>query len=393
MALLFLVTAGGPQDKALQYDVRVVNIEVPVRVFSGDSFVGGLTLDDFELLEDGVPQRLEALYVVRNAALERKEDSRSFNPDLSRHFYLFFICYEYTPKIKDAVSYFVEKILRAGDRLVVVTPRTTYDMRKEILGAVPRAAIATKLLGIIRRDILAGDAAYRTALNDLKRSVASRNDVEKAMGFVFEGWEDLSDGDEAFMMKYRADLKQLEELRTLDEDKLFEFSDALKSQTGRKYVYLFYQREFVPVLDKSILSRIDNNIRLRFMVSELMELYHREVTVDVDRLRKAYADSSITIHFLYLTTRPEDMPATQSEEHSEDIFIPFAKMAEATGGLTTSSSNAAYMMEQASTVSENYYLLYYSPLNKTDDGKFREIQVRIKKGAYKVTHRAGYFAK
>jgi hypothetical protein len=271
-------------------------------------------------------------------------------------------------------------------------------MKKEILAAVPREKIAEKLLGIVRRDILAGNAAYRSALNDLKRTLGTRNDVTKNLGYDYsygEGEEgEMGDGGmDSLLLKYRADLKQFEQLRTLDENKLFQFSDLLKTQTGRKYVYLFYQREFVPVLDKKILDRMENNVRLKFMVSELMELYKRDQSVDIDRLKKAYADSSITIHFLYLTTRPNDMPITQMEEHSEDIYVPFANMAEATGGLTTSSSNAAYMMEKASKASENYYLLYYSPQNRAEDGKFREIKVRVKGGGFRVSHRAGYFAK
>jgi hypothetical protein len=107
--ILFFSPRSGPaaahqQPKPLQHDVRVVNIEVPVRVFNGDTFVEGLTLKDFEVYEDGVPQRIDALYLAKNSAIDRKEETNAFSPDISRHFYLFFICYEYTPKIRDAVN-------------------------------------------------------------------------------------------------------------------------------------------------------------------------------------------------------------------------------------------------------------------------------------------------
>lgn len=382
------------QDKPLQHNVGVVNIEVPVRVFRADGFIDDLSLEDFELLEDGVPQRIEALYLVKDASVDKKEETRSFSPDIARHFYLFFICHDYSPKIRDAVDYFVGKVLRTGDRLVVVTPRTTYDMKKEILGAVPRERIAEKLLKIVRKDILAGDAAYRAALNDLKRLVRSPNDISRQPGAESGGGDFGTDEEpDSILMKYRTDLQQLEQLRSLDEDKLLKFSDALKAQPDQKFVFLFYQREFIPVVDKRVMNQAANDPRLRFMISELMELFQREPTVDIDRLRKAYADSSIAIHFLYLTTRPDDMPVGRAEEHSEDIFVPFANLAQATGGLMTSSSNAAYMMEKASEVSANYYLLYYSPQSRTDDGRFREIKVRVKRDGVRVSHRTGYFAK
>jgi VWFA-related protein len=39
-----------------------------------------------------------------------------------------------------------------------------------------------------------------------------------------------------------------------------------------------------------------------------------------------------------------------------------------------------------------YYLLGYSTTNPTKDGRFRRIQVRVRKGGYKVEARAGYYA-
>jgi hypothetical protein len=42
---------------------------------------------------------------------------------------------------------------------------------------------------------------------------------------------------------------------------------------------------------------------------------------------------------------------------------------------------------------DNYYLLYYAPKDKTADGKFRSIEVRTKSGAYRIEHMAGYLAK
>ena len=75
-------------------EVSVLNVEVPVRVFSGDAFIENLTLNDFEVLEDGITQRIEAVYLIKRAAVERKEEAKRFAPDLSRHFYLFFVLYE-----------------------------------------------------------------------------------------------------------------------------------------------------------------------------------------------------------------------------------------------------------------------------------------------------------
>ncbi len=80
------------------------------------------------------------------------------------------------------------------------------------------------------------------------------------------------------------------------------------------------------------------------------------------------------------------------EEHSEDIFYAFNEVAQATGGFSHSSSNPVSLFEDAVEASENYYLLYYSPLNYKKDGKFKEIKVRVKDKKFKINHRVGYFA-
>ena len=68
----------------------VINIEVPVRVFHDGAFVGDLTLADFEVHEEGVKQKLDAVYLVNKKTVARRDEKRAFTPDTSRTFYLFF---------------------------------------------------------------------------------------------------------------------------------------------------------------------------------------------------------------------------------------------------------------------------------------------------------------
>ena len=79
-------------------------------------------------------------------------------------------------------------------------------------------------------------------------------------------------------------------------------------------------------------------------------------------------------------------------EMSNDIFGAFKEIADATGGFTTSSSNAFVSFKSAVDASENYYLLYYTPKDYKSDGKFRNIKVKVKGKNYRILHRAGYLA-
>ena len=55
----------------IQHETSAINIEVPVRVFTKGKFVEELTIKDFEVFEEGVPQKIEALYLIKKSIIER----------------------------------------------------------------------------------------------------------------------------------------------------------------------------------------------------------------------------------------------------------------------------------------------------------------------------------
>lgn len=189
----------------------------------------------------------------------------------------------------------------------------------------------------------------------------------------------------------RDKIREIKDLRTLDEKKIRNFESFLKDIEGQKHVFLFYQKELVPYPQLPPES---------FGYLELMGGLMSVITFNVEEIKKAYADSSISIHFLYVTnTQSRYLDVTQRaptgmevQEMSVDVFNVFHEMAQATGGLSESSTNIASLLEHAVDASENYYLLYYAPKDYRADGKFREIKVKVTGKNYRITHRAGYIA-
>ena len=109
-------------QQILQEISQVINIEVPVRVFKSGDFVDDLTIKDFEVLEDGVPQRIEAVYLVRQDTVTRGEDSnRKYRPQTARTFFLFFEVSEWDARLGESVDYFCRSVLLPRDRLIAVT--------------------------------------------------------------------------------------------------------------------------------------------------------------------------------------------------------------------------------------------------------------------------------
>jgi hypothetical protein len=113
LALFCICVVLFPQE--LSYKIRVINIAVPVRVFNGDRFVDNLALQDFEVYEDGEPQKIEAFYLIKKTNLKRKEEKTIFKPETSRSFYLFFSLYEPNPQVSKALAYFFQNVITPED--------------------------------------------------------------------------------------------------------------------------------------------------------------------------------------------------------------------------------------------------------------------------------------
>ena len=79
---LYLAVASAAFAQQIFEEAGVVNVEVPVRVYQGNRFIDDLTIADFELFENGKPIPIEALYLVRRRAIERRDEVKRFAPDL-----------------------------------------------------------------------------------------------------------------------------------------------------------------------------------------------------------------------------------------------------------------------------------------------------------------------
>ena len=403
ICVVFLIISAFSQE--IQEESFVVNIEVPVRVYKGETFTEDLSIDDFEVLEDGVPQKIEAVYLINKRNVERSEEKRRFTPETHRNFYLFFEITGYDPRIEQGIEYFIQNVLVPSDNLVIVTPLKTYRMKSKTFEIMPKDRVVKQLVEIIRKDALVGSSEYKSIIEEIADVASSlsaalnpttRGDAESPA--VDATGSDMSRGMsiEEQIVRYSTLLSKLESIRRVDQKKLLNFAEYLKDSIGQKYVFMFYQKEFIPqiepwILDQTI-SVLNDRPDIVIKLTEVMNLYRREVSFDVTTVQQAFADSSIAIHFLFLTNPPNHKYGVHFEEHSEDIFSAFTQMSSATGGFSESSMNPDFLMRKAVEASENYYLLYYSPSDYKSDGKFKQIVVRVKRVGHQVSHRAGYFA-
>jgi hypothetical protein len=357
-------------SQGIQHEAVAINIEVPVRVYDGDTFIDNLTLKDFEIYEDGVLQKVEAVYLVKKTDIEReesdiqtKEAQKRFIPEVSKRFFiLVFETIDYLPQLGEVIDYFFSKVYSKDDSLTVVSPLKTYELKKEIFKLKPLDDIKEELKEKLKQDTIDGNWEYKNIIREIVRGDATPDDFLR-----------------------------LKEMRYIEGSKLLNFADYLKNIEGPKHVFLFYQREVLP--------RNYNPLQYQSYVMTLDE-FEFDITFDADKVKQVFSDASITAHFLYLTNTqqfaisPERMESgsIMLQDRSMNIFSAFSEVAQATGGVTESSMNPAFIFKKAITASENYYLLYYTPKDYKSDGEFRDIKVKVKGKNYKVLHRAGYLA-
>ncbi|MEE8605299.1 MAG: hypothetical protein V3S65_07985 [Candidatus Aminicenantaceae bacterium] len=394
-----------PQEIFIE-DSLVINVEVPVRVYEGRTFIDNLTIDDFQVFEDGVPQKIEAVYLIKKKSIERKEENKRFVPQTSRNFFLFFEISDYTKKLGESIDYFIHNVFLPGDNLFISTPLKTYKLKEIVLELRSKEEIAKEIKELLRKDTITGSSEYNSIIRDLTQ--ITRALTAEIMGpkeyksdEATSSLYDMKTGQEEakieeLLMLYAGNLSRLETLRDVDQLQLLDFARFLKYKEGQKYVFLFYQREFLPQIDPKILGRYSGEFQDRPTIqmgfSDLYGLLRRDISFNVDLIKQAYADSSVSIHFLFISTPTKDIYGIRMQEQSEDIYQAFKEMARATGGFVDSSANPVYLFQNALQASENYYLIYYIPKNYIADGKFKELKVEVKDKKYRITHRSGYNA-
>jgi VWFA-related protein len=113
-----------PPSAVLQAEANLVESEVTVRDASGRA-VSGLTESDFEIFDNGVPQKIAAFSVVRS---EGKTSSTAPSPRVSTFFFDDLHVGQpgpngqfHLPFVKQAARQFAAKYLRPGDRISIAT--------------------------------------------------------------------------------------------------------------------------------------------------------------------------------------------------------------------------------------------------------------------------------
>ena len=371
-------------------------ITVPVRVVEGGHFVDSLTREDFELLEDGKPQKIQALYLVRKSDIQRQEADQEYSPELNRTFYFLFQMIEHNPRLVEMIDQLFNQVLLPGDAMILQTPMKTYSLSPRAMATKPKKVMADEMNSILKKDIKMGNSDYESIIRELKRIIRNIAGTSAMADVEFGASGGDSIGMEFQLHRYRDLLEKMDASRLIDSKKILGFASAMQGIKGQKHIFFVYQREFRPEMQLTVLNMLQSMYQddpnIIDGLQDLFGYYSRDVTLNVDLLNKAFADSSVNFNLIFMNQEPKDVSGISMREQSEDVFRAFSQVAQATGGTVDTSQNPVAGFQNAVKNAETFYLLYYSPEDYKKDRQFKSITVRVKRPNCSVFHRMGYFA-
>jgi VWFA-related protein len=373
---------------------EVVSIDVVVRDRDGN-IVRGLTASDFDVREDGQPQEVMAFTFQEIAAEKAATSSAQPGPGLlagvetkttepsksavpgqppepppltsdatagRRLIVLLFDLSSMQPedvqRAVDSARKYVKEQMDAADLVAVATISSALDVLTDFTGEQERV------------DVALGRLAYTDGLAT-EPPAASTAETDEAAAAAEEAATDASELD-----MFNNDVR-LRALRTL--------SDALSPIEQKKAIVYFsagMQR-----------TGQDNQVELRTAINAAIRAHVAIYPIDIRGLQAVVPGGDAR----QASGRGQSMFSGRGVAQqfsqlaaSQDTLTSLA--ADTGGRAFTDTNDFGEAFTRVQRDMSAYYLLGYSSTNPTKDGRFRRVQVRVKRDGLRVEARAGYYA-
>lgn len=398
IAILGLLTLalGAQQQSQPTFKSGVQVVEVDVRVFDGNGgFVRDLKAEDFELLENGAPQKIEALYFVEPAAGARAvpdpaspaspSSAATPGPVAQQTWIFFFDLQHLTPgggfdRARKAVEDFIRDRFREGDIAGIlagdkmINNRLT-SIKEELLGAVK----AVKPLSDSRSRFIELTREWPRFLNEEEAIRVARNEREWVQRATQRACSDDPDQcvmAETFVMqkgnRFRTEIHQAS-MQTMTA--LNGLASGLARIPGPKTVVL--------LSDGFVIQDVETT--LRSVVGQIARAGARVYAIDVRGLDRAGGRNLID----QAGVDDSAGPFVRSDTVADG---PNSVAVDTGGMMIRNENNIGRALGQIADDAGRYYVLAYQPADSNFDGKYRPIEVRVKRDGVRVRARRGYLA-
>jgi len=386
--------------------VELVAVDVVVLDRHGNP-VEGLTRADFSVKENGQPQTIaafEAMSLRDSPAAPRGRQRISTNTgppeSAGRWFFVVFddanISRYSTPRAREAVVQFVDRALRAGDRVMIAPTSggawwtgSLPDDRESLAAFVARLqgawwpdTTAARLWDHEAMSIALG--RDRQALAQVARRYFEANIIPEAypMDRELSRELDVSPGIALIQAKAREVYREARVRLDASLGTLDRIATALALIRGRKTLLLVSEGF---VMDPS-------ETRFRLVLQSARNANVAVHFVDVRSPDGMLGQAGMPGGAVEFSAAIEDRDTTTALAFAAREAEGAYSVAIDTGGRTVAGVKLADELVKIAAESRNYYLLGYSPTDTRRDGRFRKIEVIVNRPDVDVRARGGYYA-
>jgi VWFA-related protein len=384
--------ARGQDQPPIRTGVQLVQIDA--RVFDAQGrFVGDLTREDFELLEDGAPQAIRQLVLVEEAAgpaavapaaAAGSGEARVPVARARQTWIFFFDLPNLTPgggfdRARQAVRQFIADRFQDGDLAGIVAGDRMVNnklttVREELLAGLkqvqPRSDARTRWVDLTREwpRLYDAEEAIRIARNERE---AIQRAVTRACG------EDPGQCRAADMLVRDKGIRIARDIQRASLDTMTAI-DALASGLAR----IPGPKTVVFLSDGFVVQDIETT--LRSVVGQMARSGARVYSIDVRGLGRLGAPDAGQL--------AADDPAGPSVRFDTLADAPNSLAIDTGGLMIRNENNIGRALDTIARDAGRYYLLAYEPANTTWDGKYRQVEVRVTRPDVRVRARRGYLA-
>jgi hypothetical protein len=399
---------GWQEEEILQETVRVVNVEVPVRVHYRGKPVDNLTKNDFKLFEKGKQQDIHGFILKRKKinVQELKLNAEQVMTRKQRFFVLVFRFTHYNDDIKKGLDYIFDTILTDTDQLLVfANDRSAYF---EFLNDKP--SVKTKVAKILHDVSRKARTRLLMHLKKVEREV-EKHKFELKLINAERGSMDLHFMIYNYLEKFLNIWRNYKKKYLIpDINKYYNFAQFLKKIKKEKWVIDFYQFEVFPdiLINSESMRRIrrligawqasDNPELITFSRLIFRRLTEIEMELSVakdfpsDEVAKIFHNVDTTFHSVFMkTTFSTLLQDAEYREVASELENSLRAITKRTGGKLVVSNKLDKALDRISKVEDIYYILTYAPANPDKVGR---IKVKLKNPKYKLIYspnlRTGY---
>jgi VWFA-related protein len=397
-----------PQTDRPVFRSSVQTIEVDVRVFDKDGrFVPDLTRDDFQVFEDGVEVPLQTLFIVESAlkpGLKSRPTTTDAGPNSSTDVGPNFSSGKPTPIVAARQTWVFIFDLNH------LTPGRSFDSAR----AAVRDFIGTRLAEGDLAGIVAGDRLVNNRLTSVRQellegleTVKPRNDARSRFLHMAREWPRFQDEEEAIRVaknEPEATARAIARAKSDDPDAAADPEGIVRS----KAVAIQQDSHRATTQTLAALNALASGLAAIPGPKTVVFVSEGFVVQDVETMLRSVADRTaraggrvyaIDVRGLGRGINSGLLEQTQADDMytASQRFDALAdatnSLAADTGGLLIrNENNFGRAMTRIADDAEKCYVVTYQAPNSTYDGKFRRIEVRVKRPGLKVRARRGYLA-